>query len=105
MGYVERDLSRLGEYCRLVSRSVRSPDSRRTIPCSGATRSAPQTGVHAAAADQGVPEGRPARWLDAVYCGVPAALVGREQEIEIGPMSGRSNVVYWLEHRGLRLDE
>ena len=39
--------------------------------------------------------------VDAVYSGVPAAMVGREQEVEIGPMSGRSNVVFWLEKRGL----
>jgi len=39
--------------------------------------------------------------MDAVYAAVPASLVGREQEIEIGPMSGRSNVVFWLEKRGL----
>jgi 2-isopropylmalate synthase len=32
---------------------------------------------------------------------VPARLIGREQEIEIGPMSGKSNVVFWLEKRGL----
>jgi 2-isopropylmalate synthase len=32
---------------------------------------------------------------------VPASLVGRQQEIEVGPMSGRSNVIYWLERRGL----
>jgi hypothetical protein len=37
-----------------------------------------------------------------VYSGVPASMVGREQEIEVGPMSGRSNVIYWLERRGLR---
>jgi len=37
---------------------------------------------------------------DAVYSGVPAALVGRRQEIEIGPMAGHSNVVYWLEMNG-----
>ena len=36
---------------------------------------------------------------------MPASLVGREQSIEIGPMSGRSNVVYWLEHRGLEATE
>jgi len=28
-------------------------------------------------------------------------VVGRHQEIEVGPMSGRSNVVFWLESRGL----
>jgi 2-isopropylmalate synthase len=39
--------------------------------------------------------------VDAVYSGVPASMVGREQTIEVGPMSGRSNVVYWLEKRGL----
>ena len=39
--------------------------------------------------------------VDAVYAAVPASLVGREQEIDIGPMSGRSNVIFWLERRGL----
>jgi 2-isopropylmalate synthase len=39
--------------------------------------------------------------MDAVYAAIPGALVGREQEIDIGPMSGRSNVIYWLESRGL----
>ena len=39
--------------------------------------------------------------VDAVYSGVPARMVGRRQEIEIGPMSGKSNVVFWLEQRGL----
>ena len=37
---------------------------------------------------------------DWVYSGVPAALVGRRQEIEIGPMAGHSNVIYWLEMNG-----
>ena len=36
-----------------------------------------------------------------MYSGVPASLVGRDQEIEIGPMSGKSNVIFWLERRGL----
>ena len=39
--------------------------------------------------------------VDAVYSGVPASMVGRDQEIEVGPMSGKSNVVFWLEKRGL----
>ena len=39
--------------------------------------------------------------IDAVYSAVPASLVGREQQIEIGPMSGKSNVVFWLERRGI----
>ena len=28
-------------------------------------------------------------------------MVGREQVIEIGPMSGESNVIYWLTKRGI----
>jgi 2-isopropylmalate synthase len=28
-------------------------------------------------------------------------LFGLEQIIEIGPLSGRSNVIYWLEKRGI----
>jgi 2-isopropylmalate synthase len=39
--------------------------------------------------------------MDAVYAAVPASLVGREQEIEVGPLSGKSNVIFWLERRGL----
>jgi len=58
------------------------------------------TGVHAAAVAKAFKKGDRAL-MDAVYAGVPASLVGREQEIEIGPMSGRSNVTFWLEKRGL----
>jgi 2-isopropylmalate synthase len=43
--------------------------------------------------------------MDAVYAAVPASLVGREQQIDIGPMSGRSNVLYWLERRGLAVGD
>jgi 2-isopropylmalate synthase len=43
--------------------------------------------------------------MDAVYSGVPAGLVGRAQEIEVGPMSGRSNVVFWLERHGVEADD
>jgi 2-isopropylmalate synthase len=43
--------------------------------------------------------------VDAVYSGVPASMIGREQEVEVGPMSGKSNVVFWLERRGLPADE
>jgi len=30
---------------------------------------------------------------------------GLEQIIDIGPMSGRSNVIFWLERRGLPTDD
>ena len=54
------------------------------------------TGVHASAVIKAFKK-KDAALADAVYSGVPASLVGREQIIEVGPMSGRSNVVYWLE--------
>jgi 2-isopropylmalate synthase len=58
------------------------------------------TGVHAAAVIKAMRKGD--EWLaNRVYSGVPAELFGCEQVIEIGPMSGESNVVYWLEKRGI----
>ena len=57
------------------------------------------TGVHAAAIAKALHRGD-VELADAVYSGVPAALVGRRQEIEIGPMAGHSNVIFWLELNG-----
>lgn len=45
------------------------------------------------------------RLADIVYSGVPAGEFGLEQVIEIGPMSGKSNVIYWLEKRGIEPSE
>ena len=42
---------------------------------------------------------------DAVYSGVPAHLFGMEQVIEIGPMSGKSNVLYWLARHHIPADD
>jgi 2-isopropylmalate synthase len=59
------------------------------------------TGVHAAAVIKAMRKGDD--WLaNRVYSGVPAELFGCEQVIEIGPMSGESNVVFWLEQRGIK---
>jgi isopropylmalate/homocitrate/citramalate synthase len=69
-------------------------------PVIGADAFRTATGVHAAAVVKAFHKGDRAL-MDAVYAAVPASLVGREQEIEIGPMSGRSNVIFWLERRGL----
>jgi 2-isopropylmalate synthase len=57
------------------------------------------TGVHAAAIVKALHRGD-VEVADTVYSGVPAALVGRRQEIAIGPMAGHSNVIYWLELNG-----
>ena len=34
-----------------------------------------------------------------IYSGVPADMLGREQVISVGPMSGEANVVAWFEKR------
>jgi len=60
--------------------------------------------VHAAALIKAFHKGLP-DLADTVYSGVPARLVGRSQVIEIGPLSGRSNVIYWLERRGIEVDD
>ena len=62
------------------------------------------TGVHAAAVIKAYRKQDHAL-VDAVYSGVPAGMVGREQEVDVGPMSGRSNVIFWLEKRSLTASE
>ena len=62
------------------------------------------TGVHAAAVVKAFHK-NDSDLADTVYSGVPARLVGRSQEIEVGPMSGRSNVLFWLERRGFAADD
>jgi 2-isopropylmalate synthase len=42
---------------------------------------------------------------NAVYSGVPSHLFGMEQVIDIGPMSGKSNVLFWLEKHGITASE
>ena len=99
MGYVERDLSGLVEYCEYVSKVTGVPIPA-NYPVVGRDAFRTATGVHAAAVIKAFRKQDPAL-VDAVYSGVPASLIGRAQEIEVGPMSGRSNVIFWLEKRGL----
>ena len=62
------------------------------------------TGVHAATIIKAQRKGD--RWLaDRIYSGVPAAEFGKGQEIEIGPMSGLSNVKHWLARHEIPADE
>jgi 2-isopropylmalate synthase len=99
MGYLDRDLTSLGEYCRVVSESCDVPIPA-NYPVFGRDAFRTATGVHAAAVIKAFKKNDRAV-ADCVYSSIPARMVGREQVIDIGPMSGRSNVVYWLEHRGV----
>jgi len=100
MGHIERDLSALVEYCALVSEATGVPIPP-NYPIVGRDAFRTATGVHAAAVIKAFRK-NDQDLVDAVYSGVPASLVGREQEIEVGPMSGKSNVVFWLEKRGIK---
>ena len=103
MGYLERDLSALVEYCEYVSQVTGVPIPP-NYPIVGRDAFRTATGVHAAAVIKAFRKNE-RDLVDAVYSGVPASLIGREQEIEVGPMSGKSNVVFWLERRGLPASE
>jgi 2-isopropylmalate synthase len=58
------------------------------------------TGVHAAAVIKSYRKGD-IELADLIYSGVPAGQFGLKQVIEVGPMSGKSNVIFWLENRGV----
>ncbi|MFY9823104.1 MAG: LeuA family protein [Thermoanaerobaculia bacterium] len=99
LGWIDRDLSRLQEYCRLVADTtgVPLPDN---YPVVGKDAFRTGTGVHAAAIIKARARGED--WLaDRIYSSVPASLIGSRQIIEVGPMSGESNVIYWLKERGI----
>lgn len=99
LGWIDNDLSALPEYCRKVSEYTGVPLPP-NYPVVGEDAFRTGTGVHAAAVIKALKMGD--EWLaDRVYSGVPAGWVGRRQRIEIGHMSGKSNVIYWLESRGI----
>jgi 2-isopropylmalate synthase len=103
LGYIERDLSDLVEYCETVS-AVTGVPIPANYPVVGKDAFRTATGVHAAAVIKALRK-NDVSLVDAVYSSVPASLVGRQQVIEVGPMSGKSNVVYWLEKRGLPITD
>ena len=103
IGFIERDLTGLMTYCETASEAcgVPIPDN---YPVIGKDAFRTATGVHAAAVAKAWKTGD-RELMDAVYCAVPASLVGRQQQIEVGPMSGKSNVVFWLEQHGIPLSD
>jgi isopropylmalate/homocitrate/citramalate synthase len=94
MGLIENDLSALKAYCERVAQATHTviPPN---YPVFGRDAFRTATGVHAAAIIKALKTGD-RELADAVYSGVPAHLFGLEQVVEIGPMSGKSNVLHWL---------
>lgn len=98
MGLHDADLTVLPAYCELTAEACQIPLVH-SYPVIGADAFRTGTGVHAAAIVKAHAKGDD--WLaDRIYSSIPASMVGRTQLIEIGPMSGLSNVKYWLRAHG-----
>ncbi|MCZ0933771.1 MAG: LeuA family protein [Gemmatimonadetes bacterium] len=98
LGTHDHPIDRLSDYCRLTAEMC-GVDVPHNYPVIGDDAFRTGTGVHAAAIIKAMQKGD--GWLeDRVYSGVPASIVGRKQTIEISPVSGLSNVRFWLSRHG-----
>jgi 2-isopropylmalate synthase len=97
--WAEQDLTKLKQYCQAVSRATGVPIPA-NYPVVGDDAFRTATGVHAAAIIKAFRK-NDVELANTVYSGVPSHVFGLEQIIDIGPMSGRSNVLFWLERRGI----
>lgn len=94
MDEIDNDLHTLVEWCQAVSEATNTPIDR-SYPLMGRDAFRTATGVHASAVIKAISKGDD--WLaDRIYSGVPAGLFGKRQSIEVGHMSGLSNVLWWL---------
>ncbi len=94
-----QDLTKLRDYCEAVSRATGVPIPP-NYPVVGEDAFRTATGVHASAVIKAYKK-NDVELANAVYSGVPSHLFGMEQVIDIGPMSGKSNVLFWLERHGI----
>ncbi|MFH1176317.1 MAG: 2-isopropylmalate synthase [Acidobacteriota bacterium] len=94
LGWGQPRLERLMDYVRLGSEllGIGIPPG---APVVGRDAFRTSTGVHAAALVKAASKGD-AELVDLVYSTIPASWMGREQVIDVGPMSGGSNVRHWL---------
>lgn len=99
MGLRSNDLTFLRAYCETVANATHTTIPP-NYPVFGRDAFRTGTGVHAAAIIKALRK-HDRSLADAVYSGVPAHLFGLEQIVEVGPMSGKSNVSYWLAQHGI----
>src|ERR1700746_719559 len=95
----QQDLTKLKEYCEAVSRATGVPIPR-NYPVVGDDAFRTATGVHAAAIIKAYHK-NDVVLANTVYSGVPSHVFGLDQIIDVGPMSGKSNVLFWLERHGI----
>jgi len=99
----QQDLTRLRDYCEAVSSATGVPIPP-NYPVVGEDAFRTATGVHASAVIKAYKK-NDVELANAVYSGVPAHLFGMEQIIEIGPMSGKSNILFWLERHSIPVSD
>ena len=99
LGWIDRDLTALADYCHAVSEATGIPIPS-NYPVVGTDAFETATGVHAAAVIKAYDKGD-AVLADRIYSGVAAGDFGFRQKIRVGPMSGRSNVIFWLKEQGI----
>jgi 2-isopropylmalate synthase len=95
----QQDLTQLKQYCQAVSRATGVPIPA-NYPVVGDDAFRTATGVHAAAIIKAYRK-NDVTLANCVYSGVPSHMFGMDQTIDIGPMSGKSNVLWWLEKRSI----
>lgn len=99
LGVIHQDLSKLKQYSDAVAKATHTTIPP-NYPIVGRDAFRTATGVHAAAIAKAYKK-NDQELANSIYSGVPSHLFGLEQIIEIGPLSGKSNVIYWLEKRGI----
>lgn len=101
--WADQDVTRLKEYCVAVSEATGVPIPV-NYPVLGEDAFRTATGVHASAVIKAFKK-NDVELANTVYSGVPSHVFGLEQIIDVGPMSGKSNVIFWLERHGLPVEE
>ncbi|HTS37172.1 MAG TPA: LeuA family protein [Candidatus Solibacter sp.] len=101
--WAQQDLTKLKHYCQTVSRATGVPIPA-NYPVVGDDAFRTATGVHAAAIIKAYHK-NDIILANTVYSGVPSHVFGLDQVIDVGPMSGKSNVLFWLERRGIPVSD
>jgi len=95
----KQDLTGLKTYCQAISRATGVPIPK-NYPVVGDDAFRTATGVHAAAIIKAYHK-NDVVLANTVYSGVPSHVFGLDQIIDVGPMSGKSNILFWLERHGI----
>lgn len=102
MGWIEKDLRALAQYCALVSTYFEHPIPV-NYPVFGKDAFRTSTGIHAAAVIKAAKKSE--ELSDLIYSGIPASWFDKEQVIVIGSMSGKAGAMNWLQNNNYQVNE